>query len=275
MSADAAVSDDAGARPRVVGCVAVRMGSERLPGKVMREVAGSPVLGHQLDRLERVAGLDGVVVATTVRAEDDVVADYVTARGVAVARGDADDVLGRLVGALEAADAEVAVLVFGDCPLVDPAIVSAVLARFHTLSDRARAAGEPPVDFVGNDLATTFPPGMEVEVVRVAVLVDAAARVDDPAIREHGTLAVRLDAERYRRVNIEATGSERRPDVALTVDTPEDLAVVTAVLEHLAADGPGGDVSLARILAFLDDHPEVTALNAAVERRWKRFRADA
>jgi spore coat polysaccharide biosynthesis protein SpsF len=236
------------------------MGSERLPGKVLREVAGEPLLGHLLDRLGAVAGLDAIVVATTDRSEDDPVAVHVMARGHDVHRGDSDDVLGRLLAALEAQRADIAVVVYGDGPLIDPAIVAEVLDRFHQEED---------ADLVGNDLVTTFPPGMEVEVLRVAALADASARTTDPAVREHGTLAVRRDPERYRIVNVEATGPRRRPELELEVDTVEDLAVMEAVLAHL---GHGGDRSLERIIAFLDANPALARANATVERRWKAFR---
>jgi len=246
----------------VVATVQVRMGSSRLPGKVMREIAGKPLLGHLLDRLALSDRLDGVVVATSVRAENDAIERYCGSRGVACFRGDEDDVLGRMLGALRSLNAVVGVEVFGDCPLIDPAIVD----QFVDLFTQADGA----LDFVGNDLTTTWPPGMEVEVFSVAALADADRRCADPAIREHGTLFIRQNPARYRLRNVEAPAQLRRPDIELEVDTAEDLAVLDQVLAHFA---DRRDVGLAELIAFMDAHPQIASANRDVPRRWKEFRS--
>ena len=250
-------------QPKVIAAVQVRMGSSRLPGKVLRPVLGKPLLGHLLDRLALCRRLDGVVVATSVRPENQAIADYCAARGTPCFRGDEDDVLGRMLGALESCSATVGVEVFGDCPLIDPALVDDCVGFY--LDHRAH------YDFVGNDLKTTFPPGMEVEVFSLAALADAGRRTGDPAIREHGTLFIRQNPELYRLFSIEAPPELRRPEVEIEVDTEEDLVVIAAVLERFA-DRP--DVGLRDILAFLDANPEIRESNAAVARRWKQYRTD-
>jgi spore coat polysaccharide biosynthesis protein SpsF (cytidylyltransferase family) len=247
---------------KVVAVVAVRMGSSRLPGKVLRVVAGKPLLGHLLDRLALARRLDSVVIATSTRAENDAIADYCAGRGVACFRGDEDDVLGRMVGALQSHGATIGVEVFGDCPLIDPAIVDRFVDAF------AQAGGA--LDFVGNDLTTTWPPGMEVEVFAVAALADAARRCHDPAVREHGTLHIRQSPALYRLRNVEAPAEFRRPDIELEVDTAEDLAVIEQVLVHFA---DRRDVGLAELIAFMDKNPDVAAANRDVPRRWKEFRS--
>ena len=239
------------------------MGSSRLPGKALLPVAGKPVLGHLLDRLARARRLDGVVVATSVRPENDAIEAYCRSRGTPCFRGDEDDVLGRMLGALRAEGASVGVEVFGDCPLIDPAIVDEMIGRY--------LAAEGGLDFVGNDLSTTWPPGMEVEVFPLAALEDSARRCQDPAIREHGTLFIRQNPGLYRLSNIEAPPAFRRPDLELEVDTAEDLAVLEAVLDHFAGRP---DYGLGELIAFLDAAPELAALNKDVPRRWKEFRAD-
>src|SRR5262249_47334818 len=117
-------------RMKIVATVQVRMGSSRLPGKALREVAGKPLLGHLLDRLALARRLDGIVVATSVRAENDAIEAYCGSRQIPCFRGDEDDVLGRMLGALRAHDAAVGVEVFGDCPLIDPAIVDQFVDLF-------------------------------------------------------------------------------------------------------------------------------------------------
>lgn len=249
---------------RVIATVQVRMGSSRLPGKAMRDIAGKPLLGHLLDRLALATRLDGIVVATSVRADNDVIETYCGSRGLACFRGDEDDVLGRMVGALRSQDAAIGVEVFGDCPLIDPAIVDQLVDLF-VQSDGA-------FDFVGNDLTTTWPPGMEVEVFSVAALADAERRCGDPATREHGTLFIRQNPNLYRLRNVEAPPAFRRPELELEVDTPEDLAVMEAVLRHFS---DRRDVGLAELIRFMDRHPDIASINRDVARRWKEFRGDA
>jgi spore coat polysaccharide biosynthesis protein SpsF len=248
---------------KTVGIVNVRMGSSRLPGKVLRLVAGKPLLGHLLDRLALAPGLDEVVVATSVRPENDAIAAYCAARGTACFRGDEDDVLARMLGALRSRGANVGVEVYGDCPLIDPAIVGAMIARF------AQAAGT--LDFVGNDLSTTWPPGMEVEVFAMAALEQAGQSCHDPAIREHGTLFIRQNPELFRLQNIDAPDDCRRPELELEVDTAEDMVVIERILTHFA-ETPR--FTLADVIGFLDAHPDIAKVNADVPRRWKEFRAD-
>lgn len=245
---------------KIVAVVRVRMGSSRLPGKVLHPVLEKPLLGHLLDRLECCRRLDGIVIATSTRPENDPIEAFCRRRGVACFRGDEDDVLGRMAAAVAWAGAEVGVEVFGDCPLIDPAIVDDFVSFF--LADGGW-------DFVGNDLVTTFPPGQEVEVFRAAALADAARRCGDPAIREHSTLFIRRHPDLYRVLNREAEGRLRRPDLELEVDDPEDLAVVEAVLARFEGRP---DVGLAEIIGFLDAHPDIRDANTHVERRWKQFR---
>ena len=248
----------------IIAAVQVRMASSRLPGTVLYPIAGQPLLGHLLDRLALARRLDGVVVATSVRPENDAIEAYCRARGTPCFRGDEDDVLGRMLGALQARNATVGVEVFGDCPLIDPAIVDQMIGLYQ------EAAGA--WDFVGNDLTTTWPPGMEVEVFSMAAFEDSHRRCRDPAIREHGTLFVRQHPELYRLKNIPAPPAFHRPELELEVDTAEDLRVLEAVLGHFAGRT---DFGLGELIAFLDADPAIAALNQTVPRRWKDFRADA
>ncbi len=246
----------------VVAAVAVRMGSSRLPGKALRRIAGKPLLGHLLDRLALARRLDGVVVATSLRPENNAIADYCGGRGIACFRGDEGDVLGRVLGALQSRGATIGVEVFGDGPLIDPAIIDMLVDTFTQSAE--------PLDFVGNDLVTTWPPGMEVEVFSVAALADAGRRCGDPAVREHGTLFIRQNPALYRLRNIEAPPELRRPDLELEVDTADDLVVVEAALAHFASRR---DFTLAELIAFMDANPEIATGNRDVPRRWKEFRS--
>jgi spore coat polysaccharide biosynthesis protein SpsF len=246
----------------IAAVVNVRMGSTRLPGKVLHEVCGKPLLGHLLDRLRAARRLERIVVATSTLPANDAIEAFCRERGQACFRGSEQDVLSRTLGALHSAGASTGVVVFGDGPLVDPAIVDEMVAAF--------LAANPRPDFLGNDLATTYPPGMEVEVFAVAALADAQAQCTDPAIREHGTLCLRQQRERYRVINVEAPPALHRPDLSLEVDAEADLPLLEAVLAHFRGRE---DFRLAEIIAFLDAHPQIAAVNRDVPRRWKAFRA--
>jgi spore coat polysaccharide biosynthesis protein SpsF (cytidylyltransferase family) len=239
------------------------MGSSRLPGKVMRQILETPLLGHLLNRLERAETLTGVVVATSTNPENDVIESYCRLRQIACFRGSEDDVLGRMVGALDHVQADVGVEVFGDCPLIDPEIVDGMVRRYLS------AAGA--LDWIGNDLKTSYPPGMEVEVFSAAKLLDAANRTDDRAIREHGTLFIRQHPEIYNIQNVDAPDRLRRPDLSLEVDTDADLDVIARVLENFR-EKPS--FSLSDIIDFLDANPRIADRNRHVPRRWKQYRSD-
>ena len=249
---------------KTVCVVLVRMGSSRLPGKALRDICGRPLLGHLLDRLALCRTLDDVIVATSTNAENDAIADYCAGRGTVVFRGSEDDVLGRLLAALQSHGATTGVLAFGDQPVLDPAVIDQLVSVFR------QAGGQ--YDFVGNDLVTTYPPGMDAEVFSVAALADANTRTTDPAIREHATLYIRKNPDRYRLLNVEAPPALRRPELEIEVDSPEDLAVAEAIAAHF---GARRDFSTGEIIAFLESAPEIAGANAHVERRWKAYRGEA
>jgi spore coat polysaccharide biosynthesis protein SpsF (cytidylyltransferase family) len=245
---------------RTVAVIPARMDSERLPGKVMVQILGKPLLGHLLDRVCRCTSLDDVVVATSTNAENDVIESYCNERDVAVFRGSEEDVLDRVLQALVWCEAEVGVLVFGDGPLIDSAIIDQAVTFFHTHEE---------YNFVGNDLSTSWPPGMEIEVFRVSALADSALRCKDPVIREHGTLYMRQHPEIYNLYNLEATGTLRRPELSFEVDVAEDLEIIRAILTEFSRRS---NVSLGEIIGFMDNHPELGARRRNVTRRWKKYR---
>jgi len=241
------------------------MGSSRYPGKVMHKVAGKPLLFHLVSRLKKSRLLDGIIIATSVNPENDVIASYCKDNSIACFRGDEDDVLERTLGALRKMNARVGVEVFGDCPLIDPVIVDMIIEAF--LND------ENDLDFVGNDLKTTFPPGMDVEVFKVSALQEAADRVTDLAIREHGTLFIRQNPSIFKVKNIEAQGKWRRPELELEVDTEEDIYVVSKIFEYFHALN-NENFGIDDIIEFMDGNPNIKKMNSEVPRRWKEARGE-
>ena len=238
------------------------MGSTRFPGKVMMEIAGKPMLHHLLDRLEKCRNLDEIVVATSVKVQDDVIFCFCEKRNVPCFRGSEEDVLGRMLGSFQDRKADLGVVVYGDNPLIDPCVVDEHITLFKSSDE---------YDWVGNDLKTTFPSGMDVEVFSVTALEDSAARTNDPVIREHGTLYIRKNPQTYRLLNVEAEGARRRPDLYLGIDTDKDAQVVKSIVQHFEHDQ---SYTLEQIIAFLDCHPELAQSNRNIIRRWRKYRDD-
>jgi len=141
---------------RVGIIVQARMSSSRLPGKVMKEVQGRPLIAYQLDRLKEVRGADSVVVATSLNEDDDVIADFCSQYGVSVFRGSLDDVQKRFLDAANHHNIDVVVRITADCPLIDPSIIDFVIAEYKELNDSYA--------YVTNILERTYPRGMDVEV---------------------------------------------------------------------------------------------------------------
>lgn len=212
----------------VLAILQARMSSTRLPGKVMADLAGAPMILRQIERLNRARSLERIVVATSDQPGDDPLARALEAAGAPVFRGPLDDVLGRFIGALDAfGPADVAVRLTADCPLADPDVIEATLAlRQATDADYAANAGE----------RRTFPKGLDVEVFKVAALRAAAAETRDPYDREHVTPFLYRRPERFALAFHHQTAEEG--EVRWTVDRPDDLEFVRAVYEALYRGDP-------------------------------------
>lgn len=198
--------------------VQARMTSSRFPGKVLAPLAGKPLVRHVLDRAAGVAGRENVVLATSAHATDAPLAQFAESLGYAVHRGDLDDVVARLQGALRAHPAERFFRVCADSPLLDPALLR-----------RALALASPDVDLVTNVHPRTFPRGRSVELVKASTFLalDSKRLAEDE--REHVTLHLYRRADRFRIVNFIATPEEASLP-GLAVDTVDDLRRVEEIL---------------------------------------------
>jgi spore coat polysaccharide biosynthesis protein SpsF len=245
---------------KIVAVVPVRMNSARLPGKVMMPILGQPMLGHLLDRVRNCPLLDEIVVSTSVEVENDCIEEYCKQQDILVFRGSEDDVLDRLLHACLWRKAEAGVMIFGDGPLIDPQIITQVVKCFLK---------EDRYDLVGNDIMTSWPPGMEVETFNVSALCDAARRCTDREIREHGTLFIRQNPKVYTLHNVEAPPGLCRDNLSFEVDVYSDFQAIEKILVYFKGRV---DISLQELICFMDDHPEVVASTSNVPRRWEKFR---
>jgi spore coat polysaccharide biosynthesis protein SpsF len=209
----------------VVAIVQARMGSTRLPGKVLAEVGGRPLLAHMLDRVAHVGTIDAAWVATTDEQRDDPIAALAETSGHAVFRGPELDVLARFAGAAEAAGAATVVRLTADCPLITPDAIDLVVGALAA-SDADLATNAPPH-------GRTWPDGADAEAFTRAALERAHAEATDPADREHVTRWFH-DHGRVEVVHHEPPLG----DLRITVDTAEDLERVRRVIEARPPGGP-------------------------------------
>ncbi|MFO7742416.1 MAG: glycosyltransferase family protein [Anaerolineae bacterium] len=239
---------------RVVAIVQARMGSTRLPGKVLLDLAGEPMLARVMDRLARAERLDDVVVATTVEPADDAIVELSRDREWPYFQGSERDVLDRYYRSAKAYQADAVVRVTSDCPLIDWELVDRVVEEF--------LARQPQVDYVSNTTPNrTFPRGLDTEVVRFDALERAWCMDDNPAWREHVTPYVRRHAELFRAHGV--TNDEDLSQMRWTVDTPQDLAFVRRIYEHLGHDR----FSWVDVLSALERHPEWEEINRGVQQK--------
>jgi len=237
---------------KTVAIVQARMGSSRLPGKVMKTVAGQRVIDLLIHRLRQAEQVDEIVLATTTLPVDDLLAAHVKAQGLRVVRGSEDDVLSRYVQAAEESGATTVIRITGDCPLVMPALVDAAVSVFH-----AREAG---IDYLSNIDPPTYPDGLDIEVFSAASLMRALHEARDSFDREHVTPFLRR-ADDIRRDTIRATRDLSA--LRLTVDEPDDLVVLEGVLNALA---PDRDFDFEKLIALYDGRPDLFEVNSAILR---------
>lgn len=237
----------------VVAVIQARMSSSRLPGKVLEDLAGQPMLARVVNRTCRARTLDAVAVATTVAPADDPIVRLCDTQGWICLRGSEDDVLDRYYQVARALEASSVVRITADCPLIDPDIIDRIVGQF--LSHRAE------VDYVSNTIVRSFPRGLDVEVMNFDALEAAWHEDSDPGSREHVTPYIRHhpDAFRVRQV----VNNEDCSHMRWTVDTVADLMFVSAVFDHFRNDR----FTWKEGLRAVADHPEWAEINRHVQQR--------
>ncbi len=208
---------------KTVAIVQARMGSTRLPNKVMKLIGGAPMIEVLLTRLAKATEVNEIVVATSVDPCNQPLAEHVNSLGYKCYRGSENDVLDRYLQAAKSANADVIVRITGDCPLVDPVLVDEVIKQFKN-------AG---VDYFSNTDPPTFPDGLDIEVFTLKALVQTALESNKSYDHEHVTPYLR-ESGKFRRAAL--THSEDLSRLRWTVDDPVDYEVISAVFKHFAPD---------------------------------------
>lgn len=224
------------------------MNSRRLPGKILFDVAGAPLIAHVIRRAEASGVFHDVVLATTADRSDDPVEAFCVSRGIHFFRGDTDDVLRRYTEAARSCGAELIARLTGDCPLLDPDVIRRVVEEF----DPARH------DYVSNAMRRTYPDGLDTEVFTMSALAAAEKRAALPSEREHVTPYIHKHPEIFRIGHV----TQERDLSALrwTVDEARDLDFVRAVFMELGDGVFGQD----EILALLKRRPDLQKINEGI-----------
>mgnify|MGYP001075087565 CR=1 FL=1 len=206
-----------------------RMGSTRLPGKVLKKVDGSSLLRIHLDRLNKCKNISGIIVATTNTAKDDILYDLVVKWGYTAYRGQETDVLDRYYNAVEDHQPDWIVRVTSDCPLIDSGLIDEVI----------RYVQQEGVDYGSNALLDLYPDGQDVEIMRFAALEKAWKESVLLSEREHVSPYIRKNSNNHGKRLFSAINYPRDSDfskIRMTVDEPEDLVVIEELINALGID---------------------------------------
>jgi spore coat polysaccharide biosynthesis protein SpsF len=246
-------------QPLTYAIVQARFAASRLPGKVLLDIAGQPMLVQVVERTRRAKRLNGVVVATSTDPADDAVAMLCAERGYLCYRGSLHDVLDRFYGAACMVRADVIARITADCPVMDPEVIDETLGAFLD------ATGDRP-DFAATRLPPpwhrTYPIGLDVEVCSFQALERAWKEGDQPHHREHVMPYLYEQAGRFR-VRVLDLDSDYG-SLRWTVDTPEDLALVREIYARL---GGRNDFSWREVLALFQQEPELARMNIQVKAK--------
>ena len=238
---------------RVVAVIQARMGSTRVPGKILDDIGGRPLVFWTIDAVRAVPAINDVVVATTDKPADDPFAERLTAAGVRVHRGSTYDVLRRIVDAVRPLVPEVVLRQTGDNPFPDPDVMEAQVQRLV----------KGGFDYVG---INGLPLGIGGEAVRMVALETADREATEPADREHVLPYLYARPERFSIGALDDPPSWQHP--RYTVDTDEDMAFARAIATRLQADGRVA--RLADLESILAAEPGIAAMNRDVEQRHHR-----
>ena len=235
---------------KTVAIVQARVGSTRLPGKVLLDLVGRTVLDRVVQRVRQFTMIDDVIVATSSERADNPIIDECDRIGVASFRGSESDVLDRFVGAVRETDADVCVRLTADCPLLDPGVSDNIISLFLLADD---------ADYASNKIPQSFPRGLDTEVFTRDALERAAREAREPYERVHVTPYIYRHPEIFSLLSV--TSDVDRSDWRWTIDTPEDIEFVREIYRRLDSRG---DFGWQDVVALLENEPSLMWINSHV-----------
>jgi spore coat polysaccharide biosynthesis protein SpsF len=240
---------------KIIGSIEARFNASRLPGKMMKTIAGKPLLEIMVERVQHAKALDGLVVATSVNPKDDVIEALARRLGVACFRGSEEDVMARVLGAAKSIGADHIVELWGDTTLIDPEIIDDAVVYYQ----------KNDFDLVATCLDKTFPWGMSLVIFPTKVLEEIESRTTDPVDRENVSNHIYEHPERYKIGHLPCPQEMRRPEIRLTVDQQQDFDLINRIYSELGLKTPF--FSVGDIIELLDRHPDWLQINRAVQQK--------
>ncbi len=243
-----------GSSSKVVAIIQARMGSQRLPGKVLEQIAGRPMLEWVLRRVVRSTQIDAWIVATSISPTDDRLADWCDQQGWPVFRGSEQNVLSRYLGAANKTGAKHIVRITADCPLIDAAVIDRVVSTHLT---------NPKNDYTCNFFPQrTFPRGLDCEVISQEALLQVAELAKHKSdFQEHVTLGLYRNAERFRLASV--TAPVDYSHLRWTVDTPEDLQLIRQIANFFTDD----HFNWQRVIGAYSRNPQWLNINRHIDQK--------
>lgn len=244
---------------KFIATIQARMGSSRLPGKVLMKAAGKHFLQYQVDRVRNARLVDEVVIATTDQPHDDEIELFCDENKIKVFRGAEDDVLDRIATCLSSYVGWGHVELVGDSPFVDPAMIDEFIGYF--------LKHQQTIDYVSNGIEITYPNGAEINVYLTATLIECNERVlfNDP-MREHVDIHI-YKSGYYKCINLEAPKYLCYPEYFIELDTEEDYYVLSAIANYFDKNKIC-NFHLSDIVRFLKMNPKIANSNKLVHRKY-------
>ncbi|WP_188203983.1 cytidylyltransferase domain-containing protein [Desemzia incerta] len=242
---------------KTVAIVQARMGSTRLPGKVLMRIEGQTVLKHVISRIRRSKEVDDIVIATTILPDDDKIVEEAKKLKVNYFRGSEEDVLARYYHAAKENQAEIVVRITSDCPLIDSKVIDEMIEKFKVLFST------DDVDYLSNTLERTYPRGLDLEIVPFRRIEEAFRNANKPYQREHVTPYFYENSDKFKLVNF--SNSKDYSNYRWTLDTQEDLELITELYRHMYRGQH--DFYLQGIVKVLEKNNELIGINSEVKQK--------
>lgn len=240
---------------KVVCIMQARVGSSRLPEKVLKKIYGKTVLEHDIERVKKVSNIDEIVIATTVEFGDYKIVDEAERLGIKFFKGSESDVLSRYYFAAKEADADVVVRVTSDCPLLDSGVTEEIV-KFYL-------DNYPKYEYVSNTLDRTYPRGLDTEVFSFKALELSYKEAKESFQREHVTPYIWDNNKEVS--SFQFKENDDNSNLRLTLDTEEDLELITEVYTELY--DTNNNFGLKEILELFKRRPELIDINKEIEQK--------
>jgi spore coat polysaccharide biosynthesis protein SpsF len=243
---------------KVVALIQARMGSERLPGKVLKYLHGISVLNWVVSRVKQCHYIEKVVLATTTSPGDDPIVDACHTLGVDVFRGSEEDVLGRFYNAALEHHADIVVRICCDCPLIDPTVIDAMLISYIERNKTEK------IDYLSNTLERTFPRGLDAEIFSFIALQKAFESAQKPFEREHVTPYIYMNEHDFKIEHYK--GSLQKADLRWTLDTEEDFSFLQSLI-GMCSNQNKLSLTTDELIACLEKNASLISINAHIQQK--------